>query len=1211
VSKREKSLKSKVVDIFKKDEAIEKKLFIKDKPVEEIADDKFQYKQVAEIIFDLLKQNNFPLHIGMFGKWGSGKTSVIKLLDRLINADATHGKNYITKVISVWKFADDAPSLHRKIVREVELALELTNEEGIDRESSNTEGLTTSGGATLLSMNKGFMGKTLIYITVLMLIFAAAIIVNNPLYISAITNLVSLTTIVILFGLLNFLKGNFSRTSQITNKALPLKYGDQYEARFKLAVRNFLKKNHGKNLLLVFDDLDRLPPTQLVAALNSIKTFLHSDSCVFIIPCDKEILRQGVKSALREKDEVADIDDKFVAEFINKTFDYQIHLPILEQKNMKRYAKQLLSEQNISWLDDSEIKPDKLLGVLIHTAIKTPRQVKTLLNTFASNWILAKKRDREAGKKILTSNPLSVAVFTVLQTDFPEFYKLLESDPYLFNRENDIKAIQDNELQAYLSRIEPFIPKEDPRPFIYFSNEKLNPATGKPEVEKTKQYLINAQDDEFEKSFLELSSYDKGVVFSSVLSDIDDNASIETQNCLKTIIETSIDLSFVPEIDLHRWDQLLRENLNLLTEFLPSKVCKVLASLSDNSTTWNNYGKKIKFDFFYEDLTEVWVNNPEFIDKLGLSTFGRTLVKSYLEENNGFDLATKLLEVQKGIPFINAVDWIELLKQSYVAELEPPFSLVSWLNDWKLKTSKMLTPTIIIDLLKAYDFQSSKHLEGIGEVWCNNYENNDKGELLELIKLFKHETFIGFDNDDYKKLNNILTIQSGDTYANISKTVNSMLTEWWGEENEEKATDFISNLPDSPGVVSFCENNFQFELPEDTKELFLDIIVKRSSYIPKSSTKLLNLIKTEFANAGARQTKSKSLDVIEKLIQELNWEQKLKAIKSELVPIDSSTLWLNYTEAVVEEKLKVFMWVWNTNEEAVTWIFDCIVYLAKTAQGYINSGLPYYGYAARYLSMIIESVTKKYKHSVDWDDVIISWTDIEEAGRVKFDLFPLLETHVRGNVLGLLSRECSLGNNNFNNLLVKYADLSIATNREALFSRWETVGSENRKVVVEMFKSVDKSILSTSISLLMKHLNTNSSIVYLNEFVEWDVEDNVKEQILNSIIDSLDSNELSFWVFNSLDSMNKNGNDHWKGYCIKYASSRNLNIEVLDDNVIETSLGLGDVRATYALEILRGSNVSKGEMKKYRAKIMILHDKHGSLVEKLAKNNGWRFSKNK
>ncbi len=116
---------------------ITKKLFLEDRPLKNSSGDKFQYTQVAEVICDVLEQNNFPVHIGLFGPWGSGKTSVIKLLENKINSDTNTSEKYLLKTLSVWKFADDAPSLHRKIVRQVQAELGVVNEEGLSIESSN------------------------------------------------------------------------------------------------------------------------------------------------------------------------------------------------------------------------------------------------------------------------------------------------------------------------------------------------------------------------------------------------------------------------------------------------------------------------------------------------------------------------------------------------------------------------------------------------------------------------------------------------------------------------------------------------------------------------------------------------------------------------------------------------------------------------------------------------------------------------------------------------------------------------------------------------------------------------------------------------------------------------------------------------------------------------------------------------------------------
>lgn len=77
-----------------------------------------------------------------------------KILEQIITSNEGDKNKYKTKLISVWKFADDAPSLHRKIVREVEFALDIKNDEGLDIETTNQESLSTTDGATLFSIKK-------------------------------------------------------------------------------------------------------------------------------------------------------------------------------------------------------------------------------------------------------------------------------------------------------------------------------------------------------------------------------------------------------------------------------------------------------------------------------------------------------------------------------------------------------------------------------------------------------------------------------------------------------------------------------------------------------------------------------------------------------------------------------------------------------------------------------------------------------------------------------------------------------------------------------------------------------------------------------------------------------------------------------------------------------------------------------------------------
>lgn len=355
---------------------ITKKLFLEDRPLKNSSGDKFQYTQVAEVICDVLEQNNFPVHIGLFGPWGSGKTSVIKLLENKINSDTNTSEKYLLKTLSVWKFADDAPSLHRKIVRQVQAELGVVNEEGLSIESSNTDTAMGSGIFALFIKNKSFRISAIFYILFLVAIIVTNVVIHLPRVNAILLALISPATFALGIGALKIFLGNFQITNQVGRKTLALLHSDQYEARFEASVEQYLKKNNGKKLILVFDDLDRLPPKQLLAALNTIKTFLHSSNCAFILPCDETVLRNGIKIAFEEKEIIQEgesqkSDESYVSDFMSKTFDYIIHLPIVEQRNMKTYARELVTEQQLSWIDEPVINLNRIMGVLIHSETKT------------------------------------------------------------------------------------------------------------------------------------------------------------------------------------------------------------------------------------------------------------------------------------------------------------------------------------------------------------------------------------------------------------------------------------------------------------------------------------------------------------------------------------------------------------------------------------------------------------------------------------------------------------------------------------------------------------------------------------------------------------------------------------------------------------------------------------------------------------------------
>ncbi|MEJ9219793.1 P-loop NTPase fold protein [Paenibacillus glucanolyticus] len=1185
----------------KTNKSVVKKLFLEDRPLKSTSGDKFQYTQVAEVICDVLEQNNFPVHIGLFGPWGSGKTSVIKLLENKIESDSNISEKYLIKTLSVWKFADDAPSLHRKIVRQVQAELGVVNDEGLSVESTNTETATGSGIFSLLIKSRLFKMSALVYLLILTATFVVNIVVNLPGFNGILVTLTSAATAALVISSLKVFSGNFQISNQVARKNIALQHSDQYEARFEASVEQYLKENNGKNLILVFDDLDRLPPKQLLAALNTIKTFLHSSNCAFILPCDETVLRNGIKAAFEEKEIIQQEDsikseERYVSDFISKTFDYLIHLPIVEQRNMRTYAKELIMEQKLTWIDDPEINLNKIMGVLIHSETKTPRQVKTLINSFVANWELAKKRDNEAGKKLLTKEPQAIALFTVLQTDYPEYYTSLVNDPYLITRSDD-KKITAN-LIAYLSRVEKFIPKEDPRPFIYFSNDKLNPATGKPEVLNVMKFLVNGQVNEFKNSFTQLKVNDKAILFSSAISDFYDNPGIEVENCLKSLIESGVDLTnVVSEMELHNWDLLLRENVDYLLEHLPSKVCNVLNHLSFDDKTWTEYGSKLNVEENAEDLIDLWVNHPSYVDKLGIQNLGKQLTNSVLENDDGYALVQRVFDLSTGHPMLLQIEWVDVIKKSLPLNYSPEYSLGACIMEINKKTESNITADLLNQFLELYNFKTEEFINGIGRVWCSIYSGTPK-EINGFIDLFLYDSFSGFDQEDFSMINSFML---NVPYDEVRDFVIEYLS---GEEDAERINNYLRTFPESPGIPGFCEENFSFDLDDETLELYLNIIINRNYNIKNKISNVIKTIKSELDSKSIQQKKSKAIEVIQSLQQVNHFEEALNKSREVLLPLNDKNMWFNWGEEVFVERLDLFFLLYKQDEAAINWILECIESMANIANKIINPGRTYSSNSLRYLNIVVNEIVLKYIN-IDWENIISDWKDIkaQNNSNISINLFNILDSTTRSQVVGQLSNRCSLGSTGYNELLNDHYDLAVNSHREAVFKRWEVITTEFRKKVIHNLSQQTDETVAASNKLLVEQLSVSPHIDFLNEFVDWEIQEEDRKLYITRLIDKMSFETCATWVSETANQMNRDGFHKWKGFSVEYAAEkRKVNYSSLKV-AMETALDLGQERARLALTVLSGVSLSKSELRHFRGKIIRYYNEYPELVDRF----GYRF----
>ncbi|MDT9720642.1 P-loop NTPase fold protein [Paenibacillus sp. ClWae2A] len=1183
-------------------------LYLQDSPVTSRQEDKFQYGQMADIIYELLEEGQLPLHIGLMGSWGTGKTSVLRLLETKVKAERKNDRKYLLKFINVWKFADDAPSLHRKIVREVEAALKVKKNKSIDHTESTIEMRKTSGIWSIfqreLWKKHGFIMA--IYSLTLILITILYEWIFNLKDAWALSFTSSTTLLIIMIGTALLNKSGVELTYQTTKNELALQHGDQFEHRFESAVSDYLKANKGKKLILVFDDLDRLPPKQLVAALNTIKTFLRSKQCAFIVPCDEEVLLEGISSAFTEKK----MSNLSVSEFLNKTFDLQLHLPHVEKVNMRSYAKNLLSEQRIRWTLHENMPVDRLLGILIHTGIRTPRQVKKILNAYAFDWYLAFKRDAEAGVNFLRKHPNEIAIFTVLKTDFPNYYHYVSQNPLTLRQpiEEQIRKLHDNKdslpeenekpdesaqlLEAFLSRVKGSMPT-DPRPFIYFNNQLLNPLTGRPELENTKELILNGQTDKFSEEFTKLSDKDKHIVLSSTLEDTDTASNIFAENVLKVLFEHKEALNFIAEIDINRWEKIIVENIDSLHEFDIVDICTGLEYIQCSVLTWEAYGQTISKDEYYEELFNLWVKYPHHLEKLGIPNIGENIIQSLHKNKRSYIAGDALTSIPPDNSILDnqSFDWIRNLKDVINSKSWLDEPLANWLSVWAKLTGGKLSTSLINKLLSDIDYEKEGYVEfldGLGALWCELFvssqsKQSDMNALLEEIKQVK---FTGFTQDDFKGLENHFSQLNYKTISNLNYKI---FKTWW-ENDQDKTIELMGYWKNSPGVAGFAGEIFSFELERESLALVTSILTARSKTITDRFDHIISVIKDELRIAKDSNRASKANVVIDELITDSLWSENLKPLVSEIYPSDKTTIWLHWPPIAVEDRANLLVSFLEVNQELAEWVVNSVFDLYKVRQGALSVNAGYRSHHTNYMNTIIKALINN--ESIDWNSFL--------QRAVVEKLLDFLDSDAIDSLVITLGRKLDLNNDTYIDFFITHHSPESEFHRDIAIGRWDFFNPEDRKTYLDKYDSTE-----TKHEFGMKladRIQIKPSLKYIDELGTWNFNDSISQQIVKTTIQKVDDSKLNSWFQNSIVEIIKEL-DRWTIFALFTAVRIRNDLVIPKRETLDTLLLLKDERSILSLNIVKKNKTVANAL---RNSIGSLKDTYPDEVEEVKKEFKWR-----
>lgn len=130
----------------------------------------------------------------------------------------------------------------------------------------------------------------------------------------------------------------------------------------------------GKSRVVVFvDDLDRLQPEKAVELLEVFKLFLDCEDCVFVLAVDYEVVTRGIKKKFGE-----DVDGAKGKSFFDKIIQLPFKMPV-SNYDVKQYIQENLKAME---LDCTNADADVYVRLLKTSIGLNPRAMKRLFNTF-------------------------------------------------------------------------------------------------------------------------------------------------------------------------------------------------------------------------------------------------------------------------------------------------------------------------------------------------------------------------------------------------------------------------------------------------------------------------------------------------------------------------------------------------------------------------------------------------------------------------------------------------------------------------------------------------------------------------------------------------------------------------------------------------------------------------------------------------------------
>lgn len=247
------------------------------------------YSVHASLLKEIVSnEQNLPLTIGLYGDWGSGKSSILKILEEQLKKD----DGVVVVYFDGWFFEsfDDAKMA---LIQGIVDALEK------EEKFFSKVGDKTTDAWNALKDSFGKLKKSINWMRALKITAKTAI----PIATASITGGASLVPL--LLSAFDANKGKLEdlltgeHAEEFLNNVINFEKDEaKYQAvrEFRTDFEDLIAKSKQGKIVILIDDLDRCLPRHIIENLEAIKLFLNVPKTAFVIAADQYIVSNAIKS---------------------------------------------------------------------------------------------------------------------------------------------------------------------------------------------------------------------------------------------------------------------------------------------------------------------------------------------------------------------------------------------------------------------------------------------------------------------------------------------------------------------------------------------------------------------------------------------------------------------------------------------------------------------------------------------------------------------------------------------------------------------------------------------------------------------------------------------------------------------------------------------------------------------------------------------------